>query len=965
MEYQYLDATPCPVTWKRNDAKIPIFEDILDSYDDTAEIDFMAELGSLNSLAREKPRRAKKATTFKIHDDAGSSGGSNGGQKPLNRESSMFSQPAQRFPRPAVKASAGRNSSPKVPVKKQRDEFKENNLGESPTNLKSPPHVVQKPVKEQKMKKAGRTKRDKRRNTIYIPPDDDTTMATIFMDAFSPLKTQDFGCQELGYIEAQILKKRQQQKAKSPARQRQPLEAPKRIMQESVDQPDVMGKNTGKENVPPGKSESSIAEVTGKKDPLAEASTQPMKSRSVNSPRPRASLSKQKQSVSKSLVSRATHSHSSVQRTTFTCSRSPRTSPATKQRKEYLPLNTTLLLNPISKQKPPSELLHTLPLAPKIEIKHPALHSNLADPLIHEETWLSHQEVVITQLVNTLLDTANGQCNTQGQDCLKKQLFDLYQDTYFSLLSKRVQASLLYGDLRVTEDPSGSRRRLTTDARIRRTFTKFWTDTYDIVALRTAAEVVIGREVGYNHHGGSISASPQMSISEDEKGARRAVESFLDTMLIRNEDMSQDASTKSSVGDSGDVVKGYHRTALRSIMIIALLDKARVAPDTALPRSLFKSDSAYTSSAAAMRALGPALLHPQADFTRPLARLDCSLMYKQHPIAEYNYHIDNIAVDIRDGVILARLTELLLLEHLPERFHANGKEIWPLSGQLKMPCISRATKVHNARISLSALAKDFPSIGATIGGIKPEDIVDGYREKTIALLWIIVGKWGLSTLVDWDDLKSEIARLEKKLGSLARKQSSLPPCHVQTTTTDTAAYHSSLLHRWASCLARLKGLEVSNLATSLADGHVFMSILDEYEQFIRPGSHSIKADKETATTASAPIKTPTSSTDNKSALRRRLLSLGCSGQFVALISPRSTSPSSSALLSAAAQTSVSSSTHAHTTTTAVSSEEASNITALAFLSSRLLSASKYGRAAVTIQCAWRHMLATRPVIDLN
>ncbi|EZF85986.1 hypothetical protein H110_03151 [Trichophyton rubrum MR1448] len=965
MEYQYLDATPCPVTWKRNDAKIPIFEDILDSYDDTAEIDFMAELGSLNSLAREKPRRAKNATTFKIHEDSGSSGGSNGGQKPLYRESSMFSQPAQRFPRPAFKAPTGRTSSPVVPVKKQQDEFKENSLGESPTGLKSP-HVIQKPVKEQRMKKAGRTKRDKRRNTIYIPPDDDTTMATIFMDAFSPLKTQDFGCQELGYIEAQILKKRQQQKAKSPGRQRQPLETPKRVMQESVDQPDVMGKNTGKENVPPGKSASRIAEVTGKKDALAEALTQPMKSRSVNSPRPRASLSKQKQYGSKLSVSSTTHSQSSVRRTTLTSSRSPRTSPAAKQRKEYLPLNTTLLLNnPISKQKSPSELLHTLPFAPKIEIKHPALHANLADPLIHEETWLSHQEVVITQLVNTLLDTANGQCNTQGQDCLKQQMFDLYQDTYFSLLSKRVQASLLYGDLRVTEDPSGRRRRLTTDAHIRRTFTKFWTDTYDIVALRTAAEVVIGREIGFSHHGGSVSASPQMSISEEEKGARRAIESFLDAMLIRNGDMIQDDSTKSSVGDNGDVVKGYHRTALRSIMIIALLDKARVAPNTALPRSLFKPDSAYTSSAAAMRALGPVLLHPQTDFTRPLARLDCSLMYKQHPIAEYNYHIDNIAVDIRDGVILARLTELLLLEHFPERFHAKDKKIWPLSGQLKMPCISRATKVHNARISLSALTKDFPSIGSTITGIKPEDIVDGYREKTIALLWVIVGKRGLSTLVDWDDLKSEIARLEKKLGRLSRKQSSLPPYHVQTTTTDTAAYHSGLLHRWATCLARLKGSEVSNLTTSLADGHVFMSILDEYEHFIRPGSHGVKADKETSATASAPTKTPTSSTDNKSALRRRLLSLGCSSQFVALISPRSTSPSSSVLLSAAAQTSVSSCTHARTTTVAASSEEVSNLTALAFLSSRLLSASKYGRAAVTIQRAWRHMLATRPVIDLN
>ncbi|EFR04400.1 hypothetical protein MGYG_07406 [Nannizzia gypsea CBS 118893] len=957
MEYHYLDATPCPVTWNRNDAKIPILEDILDSYDDTADIDFMAELGSLNSLAREKLRRARTATAFKIHEDAGSSGDSHGGRKTLCRESSMFSQPAQRFPRSA-RAPVGRLSSPKMPMKKQLDQFKENPLDENPRPVKSP-HAMQKPVKEQKTKKEGRSIRDKRRNTIYIPPEDDTTMATIFMDAFSPLKTQDFGCQELSYIEAQILKKRKQQKPKSPAHQRQPLEVPSRIMQESVDQPDVMGKNTGKENVPPGKLEGSIAEVTGKEDALVGSSAQPMKLRSVNSPRPRPSLSKQKPLESKPPVSRATHGRSSVRRITFQDIRNPQASLATKQRKESkeedLPLNTTLSLNPIPKRKSPSELLLSLPSAPKIEIKYPALLVNLADPLLHEETWLSHQEAVITQLVNTLLDTANGQCSTQGQNRLKQQLFDLYQDTYFTLLSKRVQASLLYGDLRATEDPTGRRRRLTTDARLRRAFRKFWTDTYDIFALQAAAEVVIGKEVGHSFHGGNLSANPQISIHEEDKEASRAVELFLDAMLIKNEDMSQDASTKPS--ECGDVVKGYHRTAFRSIMIIALLDKARMAPDTALPRNLFKLDSEYTSSAAVMRALGPVLLHPQTDITRPLARLDCSLVYKQHSLGEYNYHINNIAVDIRDGVILTRLTELLLLEHFPERFHTKEKEGRPLSGQLRMPCISRANKVHNARVTLSALAKDFPSIGATIGGIKPEDIVDGYREKTIALLWIIVAKWGLSTLVDWDDLKGEIVRLEKKISRLARKETSLPPCHEQAIMTDTAGCHSSLLHRWASCLARLRGLEVSNLTTSLADGRVFMSILDEYEQFIRPTDGSIKADTmEASTTTPPPSKARTSSsTSNESALKRRLLALGCSSQF-ALISQRSTSPSSS--LISAAQAPPSSSTHTHTTT-----EEDSNMTALAFLSSRLLSASKYGRAAVTIQRAWRHMLATRPVID--
>ncbi|KAM5463663.1 hypothetical protein MauCBS54593_007424 [Microsporum audouinii] len=946
MEYKYLDATPCPVTWDRkNDGKIPIFEDILDSYDDTTEMDIMAELGSLNSLAREKPRRAKKATEFKIHEDSGDSGNGHGGRMPLSRESSMFSQPAQRLPRP-VRATFRGNLPPKPSVKKQLGQSKENYLEESSTLVRSP-HAMQKPVKERKLEKKDTLKIDKRRNTIYIPPDD-TTMATIFMDAFSPLTTKDFGVPEMGYIEAQIVKKRKQRRLKSPTPQekRQPLESPSRVIQESTQKLDIMGMNTGKENVPPGKLVHSNVDIVEKKNDLVEAPTQPMKAKSVNSPRPRLSMPQQKLSSSKASTSRALRGQGSIQRTTSTGNQSIRASPIAKQREETmkeknesLPLNASLL-KPVPKKKLPSELLLSIPLATKVDIKYPALGKNIADPLIYEENWLSHQEMIITRLVNTVLD-ANGPSNTQSQYSLRDQLFHLYQDTYFTLLYKRVQASILYGDLRATEGPDGRSRRLTTDVGMRRAFQRFWTDTYDISALQAAAEVVIGKGMGYCIHDRDRSSAPQTSPCKGEKRVRRAVESYLDAMLIKNEDMNPIASTEAS--DCGcDVVKGYHRTALRSIMIIALLDRARMDPDTALPRRLFKASSAYTSSAAVMRALGPLLHHPQADFNRPLSRLDCLMKYKQHPLAEYNYHIENIAVDIRDGVILARLTELLLLEQFPNKFQASEGEIWVMSHQLKMPCINRATKIHNARISLSALEKDLPSIGAFISGIKPEDIVDGYREKTIALLWVIVSKWGLSCLVDWDDLKNEITRLEKKGGRLDRKRNNRS-FHERVDTTDMTAYHSSLLHHWASCLARLKGLEVPNLTTSLADGRVFTSILDEYEYFIRPAS--IKAERAASPT---PLSTTiTTTTGDESALKRRLLSLGCSSPFVALISPRPTSPSSTQSPSLSGN--------------ALSKDF--NIIALAYLSSRLLSASKYGRAAVSIQRAWRHTLATRPVID--
>ncbi|KAF3480699.1 uncharacterized protein GIQ15_06046 [Arthroderma uncinatum] len=951
MAYKFLDATPCPVTWSRDDGKIPIFEDILDSYDDdTAAIDFTNELGSLNSLAREKPRRVKRAATFKIHEDAGGPGNGLAGRKPLCKGSSMFSQPAQRLPRP-VRATFGGNLSPKLPEKKQTNQIKEKRVQAKSAERKSPP-IAQKPAAEQKPEKADSLKRDKRRNTIYIPPDD-TTMATVFMGAFSPLDTQDLACQEIGYIEAQIAKKRKQHKSPTPRHKRQPLESPKRVVQELSTKLDVMGKSTGKENVPPGQLVRSNAGVMKKKESVKmEASPQPMRALSVNSPQSRYPSPKQKAACSpKPSTPRPSYAKGS----TLADKPRPRLSPTaqqtkstwfqqngpTKEKAKPLSPRPNTSPKPGLKTKLPSELILSRLSSAKIDEKYPVLTEDIADPSMYEENWLSHQEVVITQLANTLFAAINEPSNTLNQDRLNNQLLDVYQDPCFSLLHKRVQVSLLHGELRVTNESNGRGSRLKTDVGLRRKFMKFWMDTYDISALQAAAETVIGRRIGPDIHEGDGSPARRLSVGSAEKGRKRAVASFLEAMLIRNEDM--DSAVSSKAGEGSAASKGDCRTALRSIMMIVLLDKARMAPETALPRLLFKPGSAYKSSAAVLRALGPLLHHPQGDFTRPLTRLECFVEYQQHPLAEYNYQIGNIAVDIRDGIILARLTELLLLEQSPDKNQGSGEETRPLSRQLKVPCISRATKVHNVQVSLTALANDIPSIGAIISGIKPEDIVDGYREKTIALLWAIIGKWGLSALVDWDDLKKEIVRLEKQIPRLDKRLNDYPTSHEQRDTIGMTAYYSSLLHRWASCLARLKGLEVSNLTTSLADGRVFASIIDEYEYFIR--LVRVKADRTTSPPSPSSITTTTASvTGDKSALNQRLLSLGCSSQFVSLLAPRSTSPSPSPARSLTSR--------AHIL------HQESNIAALAFLSSRLLSASKYGRAAVLIQRAWRHKLAT-------
>jgi abnormal spindle-like microcephaly-associated protein len=509
-------------------------------------------------------------------------------------------------------------------------------------------------------------------------------------------------------------------------------------------------------------------------------------------------------------------------------------------------------------------------------MKYPILSENISDPSMYEEKWLEHQEIAITQLANGILESARGRPEVQDGDALRRELLEQYQGAYFSLLYKRVYASILHGALRVPQDILRRGNRLKDDIGFQRRFLNFWTGTYDLLALRAAAETVVGRRISCHEH--LSTRSPDCTKGRC-KSLRPAVQAFLETFLLRNED-SDESAGKKSADDDCTAVSGYQKTILRCIMMIVLLDKARTSPDTTVANRLFLPSAEHKSSTAVLQELGRMLL-PSTDIIRSLNHLDCQVSYQQFPMQEYEYKIQNLAVDLRDGVIIARLAELLFfvpnqLESgipssviLPtgEALHlVDDNSTGPLSKHLKVPCRSRAAKLFNVQVTLSALA-DFGGMSAIVKEISAADIVDGYREKTIALLWGLVGKRGLSALIDWVDVKGEIRRLERKYMLKTSQQ----PDEMGHTVNDSGhgahdgngqGESQDLLTQWAARLASLKGLRLENLTTSFSDGRIFESIVDEYEFLI----------KSVSTADEKP-------TDRPMNLESRLRSLGCSAQF--------------------------------------------------------------------------------------
>ncbi|KAK7889545.1 hypothetical protein WMY93_025105 [Mugilogobius chulae] len=159
---------------------------------------------------------------------------------------------------------------------------------------------------------------------------------------------------------------------------------------------------------------------------------------------------------------------------------------------------------------------------------------------------------------------------------------------------------------------------------------------------------------------------------------------------------------------------------------------------------------------------------------RHMGYLGLPVSHQQKPLDEFNFAVKNLAVDLKCGIRLVcwcRLESVL---------------------KLRLPAISRLQKVHNVDLALQVLKKKawtsrtsmyfnkFLYVPFSGSAIDSRDIVDGHREKTLALLWKIIhlklsyadfnAKFHLKVevILNEEQLKEEICFLRKALKTKRR-----------------------------------------------------------------------------------------------------------------------------------------------------------------------------------------------------
>ncbi|KPJ02702.1 Protein abnormal spindle [Papilio xuthus] len=163
-------------------------------------------------------------------------------------------------------------------------------------------------------------------------------------------------------------------------------------------------------------------------------------------------------------------------------------------------------------------------------------------------------------------------------------------------------------------------------------------------------------------------------------------------------------------------------TLKKFFMLVFFLDQAKQKKLIPHDPCLFRRNAVCKDSREILIRFTRELIAGIGDITKHLRPLGYVVCHKQSYLDEYKYAVHNIALDIRDGVRLTKVMEVILIK--------NG-----LLNQLRTPPISRLQKIHNVQVALNALKE---ANFVIVGDIKATDIADGHREKTLSLLWQLI-----------------------------------------------------------------------------------------------------------------------------------------------------------------------------------------------------------------------------------
>jgi abnormal spindle-like microcephaly-associated protein len=274
-------------------------------------------------------------------------------------------------------------------------------------------------------------------------------------------------------------------------------------------------------------------------------------------------------------------------------------------------------------------------------------------------------------------------------------------------------------------------------------------------------------------------------------------------------------------GKFGEKYQAEMRTLVlhRLLVLFFFLDRARKAHVLDKSPRLFTKDAKVKSSRELLLEFCRQFLSAEGDFVKHLGRVGLKVFYKQEPVDELDFTVTNLAVDLRDGVRLARMTEIL-----------TGEPPKSLLVSLRLPAVSRLQKLHNVSVVLKTLRNFGVPLSADISS---HHIVDGHREMVLKLMWSTLAHCCLKDLLDVEQVEAEIQRIRRCSAKGKIYASEADDAQQGKEVGDSSADYEeaelkSLLLRWCKAVCSCFGVQINDLTNDFADGKASCLLIHYY-----------------------------------------------------------------------------------------------------------------------------------------
>ena len=327
------------------------------------------------------------------------------------------------------------------------------------------------------------------------------------------------------------------------------------------------------------------------------------------------------------------------------------------------------------------------------------------------------------------------------------------------------------------------------------------------VWLRPAVEVVFGKTV------------PRSNVVDSLNLYR-----FLVSNLTRNDELCVKFNVSKGISDLNTNPQYYTELNLNLLSkffsLILLLDESktaqiidndpclfRISPELQLPAGVVNA-LVLKSTRDAVAAFSKEFLSKEGNVFNHLEKdMGINLTFQQTPIDEYDYSIKSLIPDLQNGVVLARLVELV----------TSRKNV--LLPKLRVPTVSRLQKIHNVGVVLEELRSvrvtDFPK---EMVKKTAELVVEGNRDQVLSLIVSIVHGLQLPSLIDADQVKEEISRVRSRRAFAGEGNQAM----------QLADKPAKLLLQWCGTIAAHLGMQVDNFTSSFSNGHVLLGLVSFY-----------------------------------------------------------------------------------------------------------------------------------------